>query len=186
MQSGSGARRLTAVLLAAVLLAGCAVAPRAPASGEGAQLALAAVGLLGTPYRFGGEDPASGLDCSGLVRHAARTALGVELPRQTEAMSRVGVEVAETQLQPGDLVFFNTLGRPYSHVGVYVDGGRFVHAPTQRGFVRIDLLTQTYWQARFDGARRLVSAGDAPRAVSDAHAGGGQSFSASAAARIAP
>lgn len=139
-------------------VAGCAVPTRPPPSdAAGAQFALAALALVGVPYRLGGEDPATGLDCSGLVRVAARSALGVELPRQAEAMSRVGEPVDPAQLQTGDLVFFNTLGRPFSHVGIYLDDGHFVHAPTQRGVVRVERLSQSYWRARFDGARRIDS-----------------------------
>ena len=151
---------MAALYCAATLLAGCAVAPRPQPPAGGSQLALTALGLVGVPYRYGGDDPASGLDCSGLVRFAALGALGIELPRQAEAISRLGAEVAESQLQSGDLVFFNTLGRPYSHVGVYLGDDRFVHAPTQRGFVRIEQLSQSYWRTRFSGARRLDPAGE--------------------------
>jgi cell wall-associated NlpC family hydrolase len=147
---------------AVILLAGCAVAPTSQFTDEsGSQLALAAVGLVGVPYRFGGEEPDTGLDCSGLVRFAARTAWGLTLPRQTEAMSRFGVEVAPAQLRAGDLVFFNTLGKAFSHVGVYLGDDRFVHAPTQRGVVRVERLSSSYWRSRFDGARRLAAPADA-------------------------
>lgn len=148
------------VYCAATLFAGCAVAPRPQPSAGGSELALTAIGLVGVPYRHGGDDPASGLDCSGLVRFAAYGALGIVLPRQAEAISRIGAEVAESQLQSGDLVFFNTLDRPYSHVGVYLGDDRFVHAPAQRGFVRIERLSQPYWRTRFNGARRLDPVGE--------------------------
>lgn len=139
------------------------------ASGAAVEVVMSALGLLGVPYRYGGSDPASGLDCSGLVQHAVRSALGLQLPRQSEAMSRTGMAVDLGQLQPGDLVFFNTLGRPFSHVGVYVGDQQFVHAPARRGRVRIEPLTQPYWRERFDGARRLdplattLAAAAAPR-----------------------
>lgn len=123
--------------------------------GGGAQIVLSALGLLGVPYRFGGSDPATGMDCSGLVQYSARIGLGLELPRQSEAMSRSGAEVRRGQLQPGDLVFFNTLGRAFSHVGIYLGNEQFVHAPSERGQVRIERLTQHYWRARYNGARRL-------------------------------
>jgi len=126
-----------------------------PAGGS-ADLALSAIALVGSPYRSGGEDPVTGFDCSGLVRYAARVSLGMQLPRRAEEISRSGRAVPATQLQPGDLVFFNTLGRPYSHVGVYLGNERFVHAPTQRGQVRIEAMSQPYWRQRFDGARRLL------------------------------
>jgi cell wall-associated NlpC family hydrolase len=144
----------------AVLLAACASPSRVPPPGAASELALTAAALVGVPYRLGGEDPARGFDCSGLVRFAARTALAIELPRQTEDLGRVGTEVRPDQLRSGDLVFFNTLGRPYSHVGIYLGDDRFVHAPTRGGRVRIERLTQQYWLARFDGARRIAPSPD--------------------------
>jgi cell wall-associated NlpC family hydrolase len=149
------------LLAAAVLSAGAGASHAQPSGGGAADLVLAAIGLIGTPYRYGGDRPDSGFDCSGLVRYVVRSALGVDLPRQAESISRAGVEVALQQLQPGDLVFFNTLGRPFSHVGFYVGEGQFIHAPAQRGRVRIEPMSQPYWQSRFDGARRLDAlAGD--------------------------
>ncbi len=141
-----------------MLVAGCAVPTRAPPPGAASELALTAVALVGVPYRYGGEDPATGFDCSGLVRFAARSALAIELPRQAEDIGQIGTEVGAGRLRSGDLVFFNTLGRPYSHVGIYLGDDRFVHAPTRGGSVRIERLSQRYWQARFDGARRLAPA----------------------------
>ncbi len=131
--------------------------------GGGAQIVLSALGLLGVPYQFGGSDPATGMDCSGLVQYSARIGLGLELPRQSEAMSRSDVEVGRSELQAGDLVFFNTLGRAFSHVGIYLGDEQFVHAPSERGLVRIERLTQHYWRARYNGARRLQ--GTAPGAI---------------------
>lgn len=149
--------RLIAVMLGAtVMLWSWSAASRAQAApGGAADLVLSALGLLGTPYRYGGDQPAYGFDCSGLVAYVARSVLGVELPRRAEAISRVGVDVNPLQLQPGDLVFFNTLGRPFSHVGFYLGDGQFLHAPAQRGQVRIEQMSQPYWRARFSGARRL-------------------------------
>jgi cell wall-associated NlpC family hydrolase len=152
---------LTGTLSLALLLGGCAVAPSLPPrAGGGSDLALSAVGLVGVPYRYGGDDPSSGFDCSGLVQFVTRSVLGIHLPRQVEAISKAGFEVDPLQLQPGDLVFFNTLGRPYSHVGVYLGDDQFVHAPTLGGNVRIERMSQTYWRARFDGARRVHGALD--------------------------
>jgi hypothetical protein len=171
---GSGLRQvglgqwpwLCALAGAILMLVGCAVAPTPVSRGAGADLALAAIGQVGVPYRHGGGDPASGFDCSGLVRFVAREVLGVDLPRHAKAIGRIGVDVDPESLEPGDLVFFNTLGRPYSHVGVYVGNGEFVHAPTRGGSVRIERLTQAYWRARFDGARRLETiAGGTARSV---------------------
>ena len=150
------ARRLAAALVVAALLSGwTAASPAQPAAGGATELALSSIALLGVPYRFGSDDPAVGLDCSGLVRFVVRSVLGVQLPRQAEAISRTGAEVDRTQLEPGDLVFFNTLGRPFSHVGVYLGADQFVHAPATRGQVRIEQISQPYWQRRFNGARRL-------------------------------
>ncbi|MCU0949722.1 MAG: C40 family peptidase [Burkholderiaceae bacterium] len=123
----------------------------------GADLAMQALTHLGVPFRFGGQDPQRGFDCSGLVRHVAQVALGIDLPRTAEAMARIGQTVAREALQAGDLVFFNTRGRRYSHVGIYIGEGRFVHAPTRRGLVRVEAVDGRYWQTRFNGARRLAS-----------------------------
>jgi cell wall-associated NlpC family hydrolase len=150
--------RPLAATAAAVLVAACAVPSRPPPPGAASELALTAAALVGVPYHYGGEDPATGFDCSGLVRYAARSALAIELPRQAEDIGQVGTEVRPDRLRSGDLVFFNTLGRPYSHVGIYLGDDRFVHAPTRGGRVRIERLSQRYWQARFDGARRLAPA----------------------------
>jgi cell wall-associated NlpC family hydrolase len=144
------------VLGATVLLSGWSGRSNAqPVAGAASELVFGAVGLIGTPYRYGGEDPASGLDCSGLVRYVARTGLGIQLPRQAEEIGRVGVAVDRQQLQPGDFVFFDTLGRPFSHVGVYLGDGQFVHSPARRGRVRVERMSEPYWQSRFSGARRL-------------------------------
>jgi cell wall-associated NlpC family hydrolase len=154
-------RRIAATLCATALLSASAGALLAqPAGGGAAELVVSAIGLLGTPYRFGGDQPSSGFDCSGLVRYVARNVLGLQLPRQAEAISRAGAEVDPQRLQPGDLVFFNTLGRPFSHVGFYVGDGQFVHAPTRRGQVRIERMSQPYWRSRFNGARRLEVPGE--------------------------
>jgi cell wall-associated NlpC family hydrolase len=110
---------------------------------------------VGTPYRAGGSSPDAGFDCSGLVQYVYGRGAGVVLPRTTREMSRLGRAVGADDLQPGDLVFFNTLRRPYSHVGIYLGDHRFVHAPTARGSVEIVDMRRRYWQSRFDGARRL-------------------------------
>jgi cell wall-associated NlpC family hydrolase len=145
-----------------VLVAAAVPETRAQPAGGAAELALSALALVGVPYRRGGDDPSTGFDCSGLVRYAAAVALGLPLPRRAEDIGRAGVEVPPANLGPGDLVFFNTLGRPYSHVGVYLGDGRFVHAPAQRGRVRIDDLAHPYWRQRFNGGRRLGPEADGP------------------------
>ncbi|HEX6155381.1 MAG TPA: C40 family peptidase [Burkholderiales bacterium] len=111
---------------------------------------------LGVKYRLGGRSPETGFDCSGLVTHVFERAWGVLLPPGTAALSKVGAPVARLkELQPGDLVFYNTRNRPYSHVGIYVGDGRFVHAPRPGAKVRVESLQTRYWRERFDGARRL-------------------------------
>ena len=112
---------------------------------------------LGIDYRHGGKSPATGFDCSGLVAHIYREAWGVRLPPNTAAQSQAGVPVSLAELQAGDLVFYDTLKRPYSHVGIYLGDGRFVHAPKTGAQVRIESLQSTYWTQRFSGARRIES-----------------------------
>jgi cell wall-associated NlpC family hydrolase len=113
--------------------------------------------LLGSPYRLGGSSPKEGFDCSGLVAHVMQDAFSLRFPRTTEEQAVVGISVPRNSLKPGDLVFFNTTGRPNSHVGVYLGQSRFVHAPASRGVVRIESLTQGYWARRFEQARRLIA-----------------------------
>jgi cell wall-associated NlpC family hydrolase len=110
---------------------------------------------LGTRYRYGGSSPASGFDCSGLVMHVFEQAWGLALPRNARAQARVGTPVARIDLAPGDLVFYNTRNQPYSHVGIYLGEGRFIHAPRPGQRVRIESLESRYWKARYNGARRL-------------------------------
>lgn len=116
---------------------------------------LQALALVDLPYRYGGSSP-SGFDCSGLVRYVFKAATGLELPRRAEDMSRVGHPIDSSELQPGDLVFFNTFRRAYSHVAIYVGEGRFLHAPARGGRVRLETLDDRYWKSRYDGARRLL------------------------------
>jgi cell wall-associated NlpC family hydrolase len=149
--------RSRAVAVTAVALLALA-APAARAADAGAEVTLQALALVGVPYRYGSDDPARGLDCSGLVRHVFRAVAALELPRRSEEISRFGRSVARSELQPGDLVFFDTRGRPYSHVAVYVGDGRFVHAPARRGRVRVEAIGDRYWLHRFNGARRVLPA----------------------------
>lgn len=114
-----------------------------------------ALDQLGIRYRYGGTSPDTGFDCSGLVFYSAERALGLTLPRNSSSMALVGTAIDKHQLEPGDLVFFNTLGRRYSHVGIYLGDDRFVHAPSSRGVVRIEKITLAYWAKRYNGARRL-------------------------------
>lgn len=122
-----------------------------------AEVVIRALALVGVPYTWGGSDPQTGLDCSGLVAHVYREAAGIALPRTSRQMSERGLRVSRSQLRPSDLVFFNTTWRSYSHVGIYVGDGQFIHAPSRGSLVRVDPLARDYWRARFVGARRLLS-----------------------------
>jgi cell wall-associated NlpC family hydrolase len=124
---------------------------------SGAQdIAMYALGLIGVGYKYGGNSPDGGLDCSGLVRHVFEEVTGVSLPRTAKEMSKVGAKVSAKDLQPGDLVFFNTRRFAYSHVGIYLGDNRFVHAPSRGSEVRIASIDQAYWQKHFNGARRVI------------------------------
>lgn len=121
------------------------------------ELTVRALSLIGIHYRRGGESPESGFDCSGFVRYLFRESLGLRLPRTSRDISHFGKTISRDDLQPGDLVFFNTLRRGFSHVGIYLGEYRFVHAPASGGEVRVEDMRQAYWTKRFDGARRLES-----------------------------
>jgi cell wall-associated NlpC family hydrolase len=141
---------------------------------SGAQdVAMYALGLIGVSYKFGGSSPDGGLDCSGLVRHVFEEVTGVSLPRTAKEMSKVGAKVSAKDLQPGDLVFFNTRRFAYSHVGIYLGDNRFVHAPSRGSEVRIASIDQSYWQKHFNGARRVIGVLPSlvPNVVSPAIAG---------------
>lgn len=120
------------------------------------QLVDQALSYLGIRYRFGGASPETGLDCSGLVLNVFRNAVGLDLPRTAREMSRLGDKIGRQDLKPGDLVFFNTMRRTFSHVGIYLGDGKFVHAPARGGKVRLESISDRYWAQRFNGARRLV------------------------------
>ena len=153
------------------VLGGCGSLPASPDGAElgrppaqtglisaelGREVALQAMGALGSRYAPGGTSPASGFDCSGLVGYAFLRATRRALPRTTYDLSRAGVRIDPRDLRPGDLVFFNTQRRPYSHVGIYVGEQRFIHAPSAGGAVRIDDMRGRYWLRRFNGARRVA------------------------------
>ena len=124
------------------------------------EIPLYAVSLVGSPYRLGGTSPETGLDCSGFVGHVFRQAAGIVLPRDARAISESARPLPPAELQPGDLVFFNTLNRAFSHVGIYLGEDRFVHATSSRsGSVMVSSLRDRYWQQRFDGARRAATFG---------------------------
>ena len=122
------------------------------------KLSSVALGLIGVDYKFGGNSPETGLDCSGLVRYVFQEVTGIVLPRTAKEMSRVGDKVAIDELKPGDLVFFNTRHFAFSHVGIYLGDNRFVHAPSRGREVEVATIDKSFWQKRFNGARRLVGA----------------------------
>lgn len=157
-----------ALLLAGVFFSACAnadeptvVQPPQPVSfvdraTSTAQDAIdSALDLLGIRYRRGGSSPEAGFDCSGFVSHVFRERLGLILPRSSREMSKSGEAVSREELQPGDLVFFNTMRHAFSHVGIYLGDNQFVHAPRSGGHVRVEDLRGSYWKKRFNGARRL-------------------------------
>ncbi len=118
---------------------------------------LKALSLLGTPYKFGGKDPDKGVDCSGFVKHVYKESADISLPRTAKQMSTAGKEVEQDKLKPGDLVFFNTGKKPFSHVGIYAGNGEFVHASSTRSKeVTVGRMNNRYWSSRFNGARRVL------------------------------
>jgi len=119
---------------------------------------VGALNMIGVRYRWGGNTPDSGLDCSGFVRYVFQDTLGMTLPRRAEEMSRVGEKVTVSDLKPGDLVFFNTMRRSFSHVGIYIGDNKFVHSPSTGSTIRVDDMEGGYWEKRFQGARRIENA----------------------------
>jgi cell wall-associated NlpC family hydrolase len=120
-----------------------------------AELAMRAMALIGIHYKHGGSSPENGMDCSGLVHYVFKEAWGANLPRTAEEISRFGQRIEAEDLQPGDLVFYNTLRRAFSHVGIYLGDNKFIHAPAAGGAVRIERMDIGYWKKRFNGARRI-------------------------------
>lgn len=114
-----------------------------------------ALSMVGINYRWGGSSPQTGFDCSGLVSHVFRQIKGLMLPRDSYAMARIGQPVDLADLKPGDLVFFNTMRQPFSHVGIYLGEKRFVHAPSAGKQVHVVDMTEPYWASRYNGARRV-------------------------------
>ncbi|CAM5504440.1 C40 family peptidase [Thauera mechernichensis] len=179
------ASRLRAATLAfmtvvAAALAGCGTATKPPPAAQAPQrpsvpdarfftladdeqareMVLFALGLLDIGYQFGGRNPEAGLDCSGMVAYIVENISGHRLPHNAAQIADSTRPIALGQLQPGDLVFFNTMQRRHSHMGVYIGDGRFIHAPSSRGRVRVDRMDNRYFAARVDGARTLVSGPD--------------------------
>lgn len=152
--------RMLPILFAACLsLQACAQLPLSTASAtpapERSALLLDAMGFIGTPYVRGGNSGATGLDCSGFVKAVYEQAEKISLPRSAHEQAHATQVIDRAELQPGDLVFFNTLRRAFSHVGIYMGEGRFIHAPRPGAQVRIESMNGSYWRQRFNGARRV-------------------------------
>ena len=151
-------RALIAVFFALLLAACAGLPPASPptSSAQGNEVALFALGLINTGYRFGGKNPEAGLDCSGMVSYLYDKAAGVRLVGSAADMARRGRPIARSSMRPGDLVFFNTRNAPFSHVGIYIGDDRFVHAPSSNGRVRIERLSTPYFRQRFEAARSYL------------------------------
>ena len=143
-------------------------APKVPAfvdqvRDKASDMVITALNFLGVPYRRGGANE-TGFDCSGFTRQVFETSLGFALPRRADEQAKAPglVVVKRAELQPGDLVFFNTLKRTFSHVGIYIGEGKFIHAPKPGGEVRVESMSFAYWAKRFTGARRAGAATESP------------------------
>lgn len=157
--------RATLLFVLALVLGGCGTSGRSPTPSGGyfklddnrqaQEIVLYAHGLLGTPYRFGGSNPNVGLDCSGMVSHIVKNVTGRQLPHNAAQIAGQTRPIRRSALQPGDLVFFNTSGRKYSHMGIYIGDGKFIHAPSSGSTVRTAALDNSYFAKRFNGARTL-------------------------------
>jgi cell wall-associated NlpC family hydrolase len=165
--TGAG-RHLIVAIAASLVLAACGSLPPRDTASAGSrrqpeisdrarEVVIFALGLIDTGYRFGGKNPEAGLDCSGMVSYVFNHAAGIRLSGSAADIARLGRPVDAADLRPGDLVFFNTLNRSHSHVGIYVGDGRFVHAPSSQGRVRTDELNQGWFASRFEEARSYLN-----------------------------
>ena len=125
-----------------------------PPSDTGNEIVIYSMGLIDTDYRFGGKNPEAGLDCSGMVSYVFKQAVGLRVTGSAAMIAKQGREVPKSDIRPGDLVFFNTMNRPFSHVGIYIGDGRFINAPSTNGKVRIDRLETKYYAERLESVRR--------------------------------
>lgn len=121
------------------------------------ELVVTAMGFLGVPYRPGGSSVDTGFDCSGFVQAMYQSTVGLVLPRRADEQAAATRSIDSKDLQPGDLVFFNTLERTFSHVGIYIGDGKFIHSPKPGAQVRVENMGVAYWKRRFDGARRVLA-----------------------------
>lgn len=122
------------------------------------EVLMQALSLTGIQYKYGGKSPETGFDCSGFVRYVFSQATQITLPPTARAISQMGKTVKKEDLQPGDLVFFNTLKSAFSHVGIYMGNNKFIHSPSSGGKVRVENMDNAYWQKRFNGAQRIEAA----------------------------
>ncbi|MEH6458339.1 C40 family peptidase [Chitinimonas sp. JJ19] len=179
-------RRLLGVALLPLLLAACASAPDKPVgkpagqpagkvaskppaarpavapshievSAAGREIVMYALGLIDVGYVFGGKNPEAGLDCSGMVSFIFRNAVGMEVRGSAAEIARKGRPIKREELQAGDLVFFNTMNRSFSHVGIYIGDDKFIHAPSTKGRVRIESMKTKYFATRYEAARSLLA-----------------------------
>jgi cell wall-associated NlpC family hydrolase len=160
-------RRRRLLLGLAALMAGCAGMGRQesdpaqsspgatlpPLAGERQEVVLFSLSLIGIGYRFGGKNPEAGIDCSGMVSYVFQNAVGVSLTGSAADIAKRGRQLPRSELAPADLVFFNTRGGPFTHVGIFIGEGRFIHAPSSNGFVRLDEVDSSYFGRRFTTAR---------------------------------
>jgi cell wall-associated NlpC family hydrolase len=128
---------------------------RQSVTNKASDLVVTAMGFLGVPYRRGGNTAETGFDCSGFVRAMYQQTVGLILPRKAEQQAAAAEKIERSELQPGDLVFFNTMRRTFSHVGIYIGEGKFIHSPKPGAEVRVESMSVPYWNHRFDGARRV-------------------------------
>ena len=124
---------------------------------QASHLVVNAMGFLGVPYKRGGNSADTGFDCSGFVRAIYEQTVGLLLPRRADQQAAATQVIDKKELQPGDLVFFNTMRRNFSHVGIYVGDGKFIHAPRSGAQIRVEDMGVAYWARRFNGARRVAA-----------------------------
>ncbi|WP_047532589.1 C40 family peptidase [Methylotenera sp. N17] len=131
-------------------------------SDKAQEVLMQALSLTGIQYKYGGKSPETGFDCSGFVRYVFSQATKITLPPTARAISQMGKTVKKDELQPGDLVFFNTLKTAFSHVGIYMGDNKFIHSPSAGGSVRVESMDSAYWNKRFNGAQRIEAAPENP------------------------
>lgn len=129
---------------------------------KASELVMTAMGFLGVPYRRGGSSAETGFDCSGFVRAMYQQTVGLILPRSADQQAAATKTIDKNELRPGDLVFFNTMRRTFSHVGIYIGDNKFIHSPRSGSEVRVEDMRMSYWQTRFNGARRVEPANNNP------------------------